>query len=95
MHTVYTYVHVFLLWGKAVLVNVTCTLQSVWTLTGRTRSMRRKAGDNSPKRQESSHDSEASGRAGSKKRESCAYMYIVKSKIDIYMVFLIWHKELY
>ena len=47
-------------------------------LTGRTcsRSMRRKAGDSSPEHQESIHDAEASKRAGSKKRESCAYMYV-------------------
>jgi hypothetical protein len=38
-------------------------------LTGRTsRSMRRKAGDSSPERQESIHDTEASKRAGSKKQ---------------------------
>ena len=42
-------------------------------LTGRSRSMRRKAGDSSPERQESIHDTEASKRAG----ESCGYMYIV------------------
>ena len=45
-------------------------------LSGRGRSMQRKAGDNSPKRQESSNDTEASRRAGSKKkRESYEYMY--------------------
>ena len=44
-------------------------------LTGRSRSMRRKAGDISPERQESIYDTEASKRAGSKKREFCAYMY--------------------
>ena len=45
-------------------------------LTGRGRSMWRKAGDSSPEHQESSHDTEASKRAGSnKKRESYAYMY--------------------
>ena len=47
------------------------------SLTGRSRSMRRKAGDSSPERQESIDDTEASKRAGSKKRESCGYMYIV------------------
>ena len=45
-------------------------------LTGCGRSMRKKAGDSSPEHQESSHDTEASKRAGSnKKRESYAYMY--------------------
>ena len=47
-------------------------------LTGRSRSTRRKAGDSSPERQESVHDTEASERAGSKKRESCAYIIIGK-----------------
>ena len=56
-------------------------------LTGRSRSMRKKAGDSSPERQESIDDTEASKRAGSKKRESCGYMYIAKSKITC-MVFL-------
>ena len=46
-------------------------------LTGRSRSMRRKAGDSLPERQESIDDTEASKRAGLKKRESCGYMYIV------------------
>ena len=39
-------------------------------LTGRSRSMRRKAGNSSPERQESIHDTEASKRAG----ESCGYI---------------------
>ena len=43
-------------------------------LTGRSRSTRRKAGDSSPERQESIHDTEASEKAGSKKRESCAHV---------------------
>ena len=43
-------------------------------LTGRSHSTRRKAGDSLPERQESVHDTEASKRAGSKKRESCAYI---------------------
>ena len=74
------------LFGKSayVLLNVTYILQSVRTflkpLTGRSRSMRRKAGDSSPKRQESIDDTEASKRAGSKKRESCGYVYIVISQ---------------
>ena len=46
-------------------------------LTGRSRSMRKKAGDSSPERQESNDDTEASKRAGSKQCESCGYMYIV------------------
>ena len=58
---------------------VTCTLQcsDLKPLSGRGRSTRRKAGDISPDHQESSNDTEASGRAGSKKR---AYIYIVTSK---------------
>ena len=47
-------------------------------LSGRGCSTRRKAGDISPDHQESSHDTEASGRAGSKKRESFTYSYIQK-----------------
>ena len=45
-------------------------------LTGRSRCMRKKADDSSPERQESIYDTEASKRAGSKKREFCAYMYM-------------------
>ena len=46
-------------------------------LTGRGRSMRRKAGDSSPKHQESSDDTEASRRADSnKKRDSYVLLYI-------------------
>ena len=51
-------------------------------LTGRSR---RKAGDSSPERQESICDTEASKRAGSKKREFCGYMYIVISKMYIHV----------
>ena len=51
------------------------------SFTGHSCSMRRKAGDSLPERQESIQDTEASKRAGSKKRESCGYMYIAKSKI--------------
>ena len=54
-------------------------------LTGRSRCMRRKAGDSSPERQESMYDTEASKEAGSKKREFCAYMYIVISKTYIHV----------
>ena len=39
-------------------------------LTGRSRSTRRKAGDSSPEHREASHDTEASGRTGSKRHES-------------------------
>ena len=56
-------------------------------LTGRSRSMQKKADDSSPERQESIYDTEASKRAGSKKHEFCAYMYmymyIVISKMYI------------
>ena len=58
-------------------------------LTGRSRSMRKKADDSSPECQQSIYDTEASKRAGSKKREFCAYMYmymyIVISKIYIHV----------
>ena len=81
----YIYVHAWCsLFRKSayVLVNVTYTLQcpDLKPLTGRSRCMRRKAGDSSPERQESIHDTEASKRAGSKKRESCAYVHLI-SKI--------------
>ena len=62
-------------------------------LTGRSRCTRRKARGNSPKHQESSHDTEASGRAG----ESFAYIYIVISKICMHGVLYLGkvHKMLY
>ena len=59
-------------------------------LTGRGRSTRRKAGDNLPKRQD---DIEAPERAGSKKRESCAYIHVycnIHAWCLGLMVFFIW-----
>ena len=53
-------------------------------LTGRSRSMRRKAGDSSPEHQESIYDTEASKRAGSKKREFCGYCNINKCTFFIH-----------
>ena len=66
-------------------------------LTGRSRSMRRKAGDSSPEHQESIYDTEASKRAGSKKREFCAYMYmyIVISKMYIHVWCSLFGKSAY
>ena len=61
---------VFFIWEKC--CTSKCNMHStecldLKPLTGRSRSMQRKAGDSSPKHQESTHDTEASRRAGSKK----------------------------
>ena len=70
---------VFFIWEKCIKCFSKCNMHFAECpdLKPLSHSTRRKAGDSSPEHREASHDMEASGRTGSKKRESCAYVYIV------------------